>query len=149
MPWMAASGHWGAREPEAPGDAPARMIRAAAAAETPGLAREAGADSGKSRIARRTPPPQAAQDAPAQADQKMALPRPRPAIAAREDGESGMPAVRAAKAQPPHGKRAAKALPPIGEAYFASHAPARPPAADPLPPIGQAYFESHSPAASD
>lgn len=94
--------------------------------------------------------PQPIGEAAVPANQGIALPLPRPSAATKQDAPE--PAVRVAKEQPLAApvskKRAAKTLPPIGEAYFASHAPAPgKPIGISTRPIGQAYFESHAPVA--
>lgn len=155
VPQILPSGFWGPREPKPLPGTPAHMINVVAveANTPPSLTYGGGADPDKSKVARMPLPQQVEQaGAPAKSDRKAALPRLSPPVIVRQEREGDKPAIRAAKAQPARalapGKRGAKPLPPIGEAYFASHAPAvaETPVAD-LPPIGQAYFESHSPSA--
>jgi hypothetical protein len=100
-------------------------------------------------VASRTLPQQTGQ-APAKIYRDVVSPRPRPrmAVATRDNAQDGKLAVRVAKApRPAQRKPAATSLPPIGEAYFASRAAAsRKLVAATSRPIGEAYFESHSPA---
>jgi len=169
-------GIWGPHEPKAISAAPAQLMTQVATEENARLrpAYEGGTNHVTyNDVSQALPQPIG--EAALPVDQDIALPLPRPAIAVKQEQPVSKPAVRTAKVvpvttnqDPPVSKpvvraakaqplqtvrskaRAAKSLPPIGEAYFASHAPAGA-AGNRLPvsarPIGQGYFEKRAPVA--
>lgn len=155
VPKTLTPGIWGPQEPKAVSVVPARLVTQVATEENARLrpAYEGGSNHVTyNDVSQALPQPIGPAAMPV--DQDIALPLPRPSLNMKQDQPVSKPEVRVTKAEPSQIPRrkvlAVKALPPIGEAYFASHAPAAGKSiAVSAHPIGQAYFEGRSSTRAD